>query len=40
MKLGVVMTPALAINGQVKFVGRVPSQDEIESLLKTISKED
>jgi small redox-active disulfide protein 2 len=34
MKFDVMMTPALAIDGQVKIVGRIPSQDEIESLLK------
>ena len=34
MKFGVIMTPALAIDGQVKIVGKVPSQDEIESLLQ------
>jgi small redox-active disulfide protein 2 len=30
---GVMMTPALAIDGQVKAVGRVPSVDEIKQLL-------
>jgi len=34
MKMGVMMTPALAIDGQVKIVGKVPAQDEIKCLLQ------
>ena len=30
----VFMTPALAIDGEVKIAGRVPTTDEIEQLLK------
>jgi small redox-active disulfide protein 2 len=30
---GVMMTPALAVDGQVRMVGRVPSVDEIKRLL-------
>jgi small redox-active disulfide protein 2 len=30
---GVMMTPALAIDGEVKVVGRVPSAEEIKKLL-------
>ncbi len=30
---GVMMTPALAIDGEVKVVGKVPSPEEIEKLL-------
>lgn len=30
---GVLMTPALAIDGQVKVVGKVPSEAEITTLL-------
>jgi small redox-active disulfide protein 2 len=30
---GVMMTPALAVDGQVKVVGRVPSVQEIKGLL-------
>ena len=30
---GVMMTPALAIDGQVKIVGKVPSEAEITTLL-------
>ncbi len=33
MKFGVMMTPALAIDGQVKAVGKVPSPVEIKSML-------
>jgi small redox-active disulfide protein 2 len=32
-KFGVMMTPALAIDGQVKVVGKVPSPDEIKKML-------
>ncbi|MDY0166178.1 MAG: thioredoxin family protein [Thermoguttaceae bacterium] len=31
---GVMMTPALAVDGEVKLVGRVPSADEIQTLLQ------
>ncbi len=30
---GVLMTPAVAIDGDVKISGRVPTQEEIEELL-------
>jgi len=33
MKFGVMMTPALAIDGKVKVVGKVLSPDEIKSML-------
>jgi small redox-active disulfide protein 2 len=33
MKMGVMMTPALAVNGVVKVVGKVASPDEIKSML-------
>jgi small redox-active disulfide protein 2 len=33
MKFGVMMTPALVIDGQVKTVGKVPSPQEIEKML-------
>ena len=33
MKFGVMMTPALAVDGQVKVVGKVPAPDEIKKLL-------
>ena len=34
MKFGVVMTPALAVDGEVKFVGKIPSPDEIKGQLQ------
>jgi small redox-active disulfide protein 2 len=34
MALGVMMTPALAINGTVKVVGKVPSIAELKNLLQ------
>jgi small redox-active disulfide protein 2 len=33
MKFGVMMTPALAVDGQVKVVGKVPAPDEIKKML-------
>lgn len=33
MKLGVMMTPALVVDGQVKVVGKVPSVDELKTML-------
>ncbi len=33
MKFGVMLTPALAVDGQVKVVGKVPSPDEIKKWL-------
>ena len=33
MRFGVMMTPALAVDGEVKVVGRVPSPDEIGQML-------
>ncbi|MFH2203509.1 MAG: thioredoxin family protein [Elusimicrobiota bacterium] len=32
-KFGVMMTPALAVDGKVKVVGKVPSGDEIKKIL-------
>ncbi len=32
-KFGVMMTPALAVDGEVKAVGKVPSPDEIRQIL-------
>ncbi len=34
MKFGVMMTPALAVDGRVKIVGKVPSADEIKGVLQ------
>ncbi len=33
MKFGVMITPALVIDGQVKVVGKVPSPEEIKKML-------
>ena len=33
MDFGVMLTPALVINGEVKVVGKVPSSDELKKLL-------
>lgn len=32
-RLGVMMTPALVVNGNVKVSGKVPSADDIKSML-------
>ncbi len=34
MSYGVMVTPALVINGTVKTAGRVPSKDEISNWIK------
>jgi small redox-active disulfide protein 2 len=34
MEMGVMMTPALAIDGDVKVVGKVLSKDSIKELLE------
>jgi len=31
---GVMMTPAVVVDGEVKIIGHVPSVDEIKKLLK------
>ena len=33
MKYGVMMTPALAVDGEVKITGKVPPPAEIEKML-------
>ncbi|MCD4824205.1 MAG: thioredoxin family protein [Phycisphaerae bacterium] len=33
MKFGVMMTPALAVDGQVKVVGKVPCPKDIQATL-------
>ena len=33
MAMGVFMTPALVVDGEVKVVGKVPSVDEIKKML-------
>ena len=34
MKFGVMMTPALAVDGKVKVVGKVPGPEAIKGMLK------
>jgi len=33
MKFGVMLTPALAVDGEVKVVGKVPDPEAIEDML-------
>ena len=33
LRFGVMMTPALAVDGQVKVVGKVPTAEQIRKLL-------
>ena len=33
MAMGVMMTPALAVDGQIKLVGKVPEPDAIKPLI-------
>ncbi|HEC82379.1 MAG TPA: thioredoxin family protein [Thermoplasmatales archaeon] len=33
-KRGMLETPALVIDGEIKIAGRIPSKDEIKELLK------
>jgi len=33
MKLGVMMTPALVVDGHVKTIGKVPLPDDIKKML-------
>jgi small redox-active disulfide protein 2 len=34
VEMGVMMTPALAIDGEVKLVGRIPTVENLKELLK------
>jgi small redox-active disulfide protein 2 len=34
MALGVMMTPALAVNGTIKVVGKVPAIPELKAILQ------
>ncbi len=33
MKFGVMVTPALVVDGEVKVTGKVPSVDEVKTML-------
>ncbi len=37
MDFGVMMTPALAVDGKVKIMGKVPSSDEIKEILGSLA---
>lgn len=37
-RYGVIMSPALALNGAVKLMGRVPEVKEVETLLRETAK--
>jgi small redox-active disulfide protein 2 len=32
-EMGVMMTPALAVNGEVKFAGRVPGNEDLKKII-------
>ena len=32
-EMGVMMTPALAVNGEVKFAGRLPSTEDLKKII-------
>jgi small redox-active disulfide protein 2 len=34
MKFGIMMTPALAVDGEVKVAGRIPKMDEILKIIR------
>ncbi|MFW6189230.1 MAG: thioredoxin family protein [Planctomycetota bacterium] len=34
MEFGVMMTPALAVDGEVKVAGKVPGADELRAMLE------
>ena len=36
MAFGVMMTPALAVDGQVKVTGKVPSTEDIKGILQSL----
>jgi hypothetical protein len=39
-KYGVLVSPAIAINGVVKFMGRVPSEAEVEKTIREAAKKE
>jgi protein-disulfide isomerase len=38
-RYGVLVSPAVAVNGVVKVMGRIPKEDEIERLIKEAAKQ-
>jgi len=39
-KYGVLVSPAIAINGVVRFMGRVPNEAEVEKIIREASKKE
>lgn len=39
MNRGVMMTPALAVDGKVVVAGRVPKESEVSSMLSALAKQ-
>jgi hypothetical protein len=39
-KYGVLVSPAIAINGVVKFMGRVPNESEVEKTIREAVKKE
>jgi len=37
-KYGVLVSPAIAVNGVVKFMGRVPSEAEVEKAIREVAE--
>jgi small redox-active disulfide protein 2 len=37
-RYGVLVSPAVAVNGVVKIMGRIPKEEEIERLIKEAAK--
>ncbi|MEM2901437.1 MAG: thioredoxin family protein [Candidatus Bathyarchaeia archaeon] len=37
-RYGALMSPAVAVNGTVKIMGRVPESDEVEKILREAAK--
>jgi protein-disulfide isomerase len=33
---GVMMTPAVAIDGKIKIEGKIPREDEVEKIIKSL----
>lgn len=38
MSFGVMMTPALVVDGDVKVVGKIPAADELKKILSSKAK--
>lgn len=40
MKFGVMMTPALAVDGQVKVIGKVPDVEKLKEVLSKLGTDE